>query len=334
MKHKNNFRKVLISLMLIFSLLFLTACDKTKDGGETIEGNKTSENNKNKSISYIDNKEEIDAADFSELSTEQVFGLMDHPMVIKADGALKLDLGYRADISQDFIVDYIDYNSFFENPSADLSDERYADVTKDGKVNWSIPEIQEFPENSRLAEMLENITIDGKKVSLPMKFSDLGEEYAIFDQVDFSAATEKMHPFQIIDIKTKNKLLSGYKEINNRIKGYLLLNNKDELIISVLINMDSQYIVGLSTVRSNLFILKNVKIDNIGSGNTLNEMYEKLGCPTKIDNHNSLIPTVGYYSDNMGIQFYLEPEMYHSINKVEYSKVIKNVITGITLYSK
>lgn len=235
MQYEYKFRKVLIVLMLVFSISIITACENTKVEDEKKEklGEivQTSENSK--SVEK-DTKNEID---YSQFLKEPILGITDDPIVKKAEGALVLNLGVWRGPNFDLEVDYIDPEVFFFKPGMDLSDERYADVTKDGKVDWTISEKREFEENPSVLEMLDNITIDGEKATLPMKFSDLGEEYAIFDRADFSHVTEETHPFRVEDLVTKNQLMSSYKEIVKGLKGLELLDEQSYSVIKKHINI-------------------------------------------------------------------------------------------------
>lgn len=329
MKHKNNFRKVLIALMLVFSLFIITACDNTKVKDEkkdkTAEVIKTSEKSESKEK---DTKSEID---YSQFLKEPILGITDDPIVKKAEGALVLNLGVWRGPNYDLEVDYIDPEVFFFKPSMDLSDEKYANKTKDGKVDWTIIEKREFEENPSVLEMLENITIDGKKVSLPMKFADLGEEYAIFDKADFSHVTEETHPFRVVDVVTKNQLMSSYKEIVKGEKGLELLDEQSHSIICMRIDMENNSIVCLSS-DGEYFSKKDIRVKGIGIGSTLNEVYEEFGMPTCIDNNDEIIPRIRYNFKNKSVMYMCYPKI--SVNKEDEKWVPKYTITGIAVYSK
>ena len=80
---------------------------------------------------------------------------------------------------------------------------RYANTTPDGKVKWNVE--NEYKISFTDADGIsKNITLDGKKVSFPMKFSVLGQKYAEFANVDFSKFNKEMIP--IIVENTKNKM--------------------------------------------------------------------------------------------------------------------------------
>lgn len=329
MEQSQNFRKVLIVLMLVFSLLFITACDYTKAGGEKKEEKQTDETSKaNESDSTKKTNEGENKALTDDKSTA---GLTDHPMVIKAEGALRLDLGRSSLPNKDYRVDYIDYDSFFENPSVDLSDERYADITKDGKVDWTIAEEREFAETPVVLELMEKITLDGKKVTLPMKFVDLGEEYAIFDKADFSWVTGDMHPFQIVDVKTNNKLISSSKGIYFNTKYLEILDDKDTLILTIGVNLEINAITYIYSNDLDIMSKKSLFVDGIGIGNTLNEVYDHFGHPMNIRNKDKYVPSIRFSSGKYSILLICKNNMYNPILRKE-DKIIRNIVTGIGVW--
>lgn len=329
MQYEYKFRKVLIVLMLVFSISIITACENTKVEDEKKEklGEivQTSENSK--SVEK-DTKNEID---YSQFLKEPILGITDDPIVKKAEGALVLNLGVWRGPNFDLEVDYIDPEVFFFKPGMDLSDERYADVTKDGKVDWTISEKREFEENPSVLEMLDNITIDGEKATLPMKFSDLGEEYAIFDRADFSHVTEETHPFRVEDLVTKNQLMSSYKEIVKGLKGLELLGEQSYSVIKKHINMPNNNIASVLS-DGKYFSKKDIRVKGIGIGNTLNEVYDQFGLPTCIDNNNEVIPRIRYNFENKSVLFMCYPKVF--VNKKDENWGPKYTITGIAVYSK
>lgn len=316
-------------LILMFLVFFVTACDGTQTEGNRDGENKyytqTSEESKDKESSSIKDNENKDMS-VNKSSTSQA----EHPMVIKSEGRLRLDLGMKTSPFKDNLVESIHYDNIFENDSVDYNNEKYADKTKDGKIDWTVIEKREFEETPKVMEFMERVTLDGKKVFLPMKFSDLGEEYSVFDKVDFSVVTEEMHPFQIVDITTNNKLSSASSGIFLDTKFFDILNNNNTLILNVGVSLKTNEINYLDTQTYNIISNKQLAIDGIGVGNTINEVYERFGVPTKIRNKDKYAPSIQYRYGEYYFSFGFAPTLYNPTQKKE-DKVIKNTVTSVSV---
>ena len=219
----------------------------------------------------------------------------------------------------------------------------YADTTPDGKVNWN--EENDYETVSPKAEEIsKNITLDDKKITLPMTFSDLGEQYAEFNNVDFSKLNNDMAP--IIIENTKNKMNMLILNIDampmNATMGFYQETVIVDLLgggthkISVGINLKDKKIITLSTNGASFSSEKDLKINGIGVGNTFNEMYAKFGNPVKIQKNE-----MGHYTDTMAMYAYTDEKgnMYgayfvHSDKKFDGTNYIKtkpNVITAVNV---
>ena len=219
----------------------------------------------------------------------------------------------------------------------------YADTTPDGKVNWN--EENDYETVSPKAEEIsKNITLDDKKITLPMTFSDLGEQYAEFNNVDFSKLNNDMAP--IIIENTKNKMNMLILNIDAMPMNATMGFDQEAVIVDLLgggthkisvgINLKDKKIITLSTNGASFSSEKDLKINGIGVGNTFNEMYAKFGNPVKIQKNE-----MGHYTDTMAMYAYTDKKgnMYgayfvHSDKKFDGTNYIKtkpNVITAVNV---
>jgi hypothetical protein len=219
----------------------------------------------------------------------------------------------------------------------------YADTTPDGKVNWN--EENDYETVSPKAEEIsKNITLDDKKITLPMTFSDLGEQYAEFNNVDFSKLNNDMAP--IIIENTKNKMNMLILNIDAMPMNATMGFDQEAVIVDLLgggthkisvgINLKDKKIITLSTNGASFSSEKDLKINGIGVGNTFNEMYAKFGNPVKIQKNE-----MNNYTDTMAMYAYTDEKgnMYgayfvHSDKKFDGTNYIKtkpNVITAVNV---
>ncbi len=219
----------------------------------------------------------------------------------------------------------------------------YADTTPDGKVNWN--EENDYETVSPKAEEIsKNITLDDKKITLPMTFSDLGEQYAEFNNVDFSKLNNDMAP--IIIENTKNKMNMLILNIDAMPMNATMGFDQEAVIVDLLgggthkisvgINLKDKKILSIGTNGASFSSERNLKVNDIGVGNTFNEMYAKFGNPVKIQKNE-----MGHYTDTMAMYAYTDEKgnMYgayfvHSDKKFDGTNYIKtkpNVITAVNV---
>lgn len=219
----------------------------------------------------------------------------------------------------------------------------YADTTPDGKVNWN--EENDYETVSPKAEEIsKNITLDDKKITLPMTFSDLGEQYAEFNNVDFSKLNNDMAP--IIIENTKNKMNMLILNIDAMPMNATMGFDQEAVIVDLLgggthkisvgINLKDKKILSIGTNGASFSSERNLKVNGIGVGNTFNEMYAKFGNPVKIQKNE-----MGHYTDTMAMYAYTDEKgnMYgayfvHSDKKFDGTNYIKtkpNVITAVNV---
>lgn len=217
---------------------------------------------------------------------------------------------------------------------------RYANATPDGKVQWNVE--KEYNLLFNVSEGIsKNITLDGKKVSFPMKFSTLGQKYAEFANVDFSKLNKDMIPIIVENTKNKTKMLivdteleknyilkdMGYKQKSLMVDFY----EEGKNMIGVTIDTNDKKIMGLASGGAGIS-KRELKINGIGVGNTFNEMYARFGTPETIQIvkiRNSVYTMVWYYyldkNGNLWVAFFSNDDKI-SINK-KYVKTKPNVIT-------
>ena len=220
---------------------------------------------------------------------------------------------------------------------------RYANKTPDGKVQWNVE--KNFEDVSPKAEEIsKNITLDDKKITLPMTFSDLGEQYAEFNNVDFSKLNNDMAP--IIIENTKNKMNMLILNIDAMPMNATMGFDQEAVIVDLLgggthkisvgINLKDKKILSIGTNGASFSSERNLKVNDIGVGNTFNEMYAKFGNPVKIQKNE-----MGHYTDTMAMYAYTDEKgnMYgayfvHSDKKFDGTNYIKtkpNVITAVNV---
>ena len=219
----------------------------------------------------------------------------------------------------------------------------YADTTPDGKVNWN--EENDYETVSPKAEEIsKNITLEDKEITLPMTFSDLGEQYAEFNNVDFSKLNNDMAP--IIIENTKNKMNMLILNIDAMPMNATMGFDQEAVIVDLLgggthkisvgINLKDKKILSIGTNGASFSSERNLKVNDIGVGNTFNEMYAKFGNPVKIQKNE-----MGHYTDTMAMYAYTDEKgnMYgayfvHSDKKFDGTNYIKtkpNVITAVNV---
>ncbi|MDO4772845.1 MAG: hypothetical protein Q4A72_04735 [Bacillota bacterium] len=206
-------------------------------------------------------------------------------MLVGADGQLV----YRNDYTftkKGYRVPYLDYDELcLKDGEEILTTGKYADITPDGKIDWANKDGREFYKeaDAREMKMEDLVTLNDKPFRLPCKFADLGEEYAVFDKIDFSLMTDaNLFPFTITDTQTGASLTAISNEFLDKWGGQedlKLINQDSELIVSVHVQLEKGEIVKVSSGVVHEISLMKIKAGEIQIGSTLNEAYEQLGTP-------------------------------------------------------
>ena len=221
---------------------------------------------------------------------------------------------------------------------------RYANATPDGKVQWNVE--KEYKLSFTDAEGIsKNITLDGKRVSFPMKFSVLGQKYAEFANVDFSKFNKEMIPIIVENTKNKMKMTiidsvdkedttlidMGYKQKSLMVDFY----EEGKNMIGVTVDTNDKKIMGFFSGGAGIS-KRELKVNGIGVGNTFNEMYAKFGSPVEVQivkMEKSVYTIIAYvYLDEKGNKWeaYFANNDKIYINK-KYVKTKPNVITEVLI---
>lgn len=118
--------------------------------------------------------------------------------------------------------------------------------------------------DTKVKQMLENVTLNGKPLKIPYKLSDLGEGYTFDSSVDIEERNGKTY-----DI---TKLM-----YNNEKVSYVFLSNyqKNQKTTDFI-----AYYISSSDLNENMYGF--LKVDNIGINSTKNDILKKFGEPTNI----------------------------------------------------
>jgi len=143
-------------------------------------------------------------------------------------------------------------------------EERVSSTTKADKINFD--------------EICQSVTLNGKKVAIPSKYSDLGDEYYFFDKIDIKYDKEKSDPCRYMYV-IKSKSLPDEDKGNLMI---ILLGN----CVAGKKERETKNIVGF-TSSDNYKIKLEVKGIHIGS--TREDVISAFGQPMKIIQEDSSI---------------------------------------------
>ena len=196
-------------------------------------------------------------------------------------------------------IPYLKYDEVFENKDNKQSATgKYADETPDCIVNWKDAKSEYYRLTPIVNDMFKKITLDGKKITFPMSFAQLGEEFRDFKNGDYKSLTDNDSPITFKD-SNNNTLYIGkldpYPKLPKWNVFMSLLDNENNFLIGLELNMQNNDIQGLN--NSMLLSTKELKVDGIGVGNTFNEMYEKFGKPNIISSSENGEITTVVYSD-------------------------------------
>ena len=223
---------------------------------------------------------------------------------------------------------------------------KYANATPDGKAKWNVQK-GVVNGNAPIAEkMFSKITLDGKNITLPMDFNNLGGEFAGFSKYDFTKIKEDMSPLIIENEVNKTKLfflvvmLTEADNVHGLSKALTTVDviKNENFVIAVDINPANKKIMGLDGRNGNLILSeKDLKVDGIGVGSTFNEMYAKFGNPGMIipvrDSLNDGVIAMYNCANKDKSKAYLI--MFEHTNKVftakGYENTKPNVITSVSV---
>ncbi len=337
-------KKIIIKpIVLILCLTLLTSCSSTSNNQNTAPDPKNDKYGLMKtSVKLLMDKYQQEH-DFK--TPPELKALLKHPDENLT--AMKMKTVHFGDTP----INYIDHDTFFlADGESQETTGRYANKSDDGLVNFNPSSPQRLGDNIVAKEMIKKATLNGNRISLPMKFKKLGEEFAAFDDINFKAIN-----------KDTNEVL-----IKNNKNGYLLFilmtpseYNKDDIIlnisdadlnflVSVRVNRNSGFITGIlsssGTVREDLNDKEEIvvisplelKLDGLGAGNTLKEFYEKFGLPSAISKDSSLMLFMGYIfidtANNLSytVLLHTDEKVYDSRTQTE-KRIRNNTVTSVDI---
>lgn len=186
--------------------------------------------------------------------------------------------------SMEIKVPYIDHLELLQkdSPKKTENTSKYSDITYDKAINWAENKDYDFYYNMKNLE--EKISLNGKKISLPMEFVDFGEEFENFDRLELDDFKDKI-PIAYNNSKSKMILqIFDYDELEDTFYKCSLTDRERKLIDFYVRSIDNK--IKITNIYSNIIdsAQYDLRVDGIGIGNTLNEMYEKLGTPSQVVN--------------------------------------------------
>ena len=240
---------------------------------------------------------------------------------------------------------------------------RYANITPDKTIDWRTKDdIIGSKDTIEALKMFNKITLDGKKISLPTSIKELGEEYSEFENVEYSKITDDMLFLNIKNKKNNINFFVSYIGSLGKIKDledfvnlhlYTITGKSKEIPykikttfpIVVDILKDNEYYLeaqidtqdkSIIDLKSNDFYFLNgtadIRVDGIGIGSTLNEMYAKFGMPSYVSQSEST-EVIYRFIDTLenGYVIKFTHDKYTTIEgKLVYTK--PNIITKIHIF--
>ena len=235
-------------------------------------------------------------------------------------------------------IPYLNYEEIFDNEKTPQPHtDRYADTTADGSLDWSNIKGDVYLPTPIADEMFKKITLDGQKVKLPMSFGEFGKECKEFKNMDISHFNDDNAPMTITNSDGNTlyiKKFSPYPTVPKWNVYMSLFDKEHRLLIALELNMQNKMIYGLS---NNMYLsTKQLKVDDIGVGNTFNEMYEKFGKPYIISPSQDGKDLMVAYSnlDSKGNNYFVlfrHRDMINNPKTKQKQKTKPNVITDVSV---
>ena len=196
-------------------------------------------------------------------------------------------------------IPYLKYEDIFdEKDNKQQHTGKYSNKTSDGVFDWGNMKSDMYHLTPIVNDMFKKITLDGKKINLPMSFSELGKEFRDFKNIDYSSLTDDVTPVTARD--SNNNLiyigkLDPYPQLKKWNVFMSIFDNENKFLIGLELNMENAMIYGLN--NNGLLSVKELKVDDIGIGSTFNEMYEKFGKPNIVTRSEDGKDITVVYSD-------------------------------------
>jgi len=147
-----------------------------------------------------------------------------------------------------------------------------------------------------IEEVRKSVVLNGKKITLPCKVSDLGDDYYIDNSAEFKWRQDEKDP-SFYRYELYHKSFTERKDIIA-----VVLDNctKGET------NFKSKNICAISIDKGNT---NEFEIAGISLNSTREEVISTFGVPTKIEKHDYGVETLTYRkSNNQGLSFVESPE--------------------------
>jgi len=214
-------------------------------------------------------------------------------------------------------IPYLKYEDIFdEKDNKQQHTGKYSDKTSDGAFDWSNMKSDMYHLTPIVNDMFKKITLDGKKINLPMSFAELGKEFRDFKNIDYSSLTDDVTPVTARD-SNNNLIYIGKLDPYPKLKKWnvfmSIFDNENKFLIGIELNMENAMIYGLN--NNGLLSTKELKVDDIGIGSTLGVFMDTYPTAEYDDDQNFFyIPNSIY--ENMAF-FFENPYSFASDNKLE-----------------
>jgi len=225
---------------------------------------------------------------------------------------------------------------------------RYSNITPDKKIDWTkkykgksdIPgeKYKDKGYRKKTLDMMNKITLDGKNIKFPVSFDSLGNKYKEFNNVDYLNFTNKMNHIIINNIK--NGYFVAATVLNSRndknedwnYRVYSMMFSEEDFLFSFTLDARDKKIISIASGYGIYPGVSDLRVDNIGLGNTLNEMYAKFGEPTLSLCGDDMVIVSYVCVDSNGKRCIIEFKSKSIWDGEKYLYPKANVITEIYIY--
>ena len=223
---------------------------------------------------------------------------------------------------------------------------RYSNITADKKIQWN-KNSDDYNFDLEKKDMFEKITINNKKITFPLTITDLSNDYKDFNSVDYTKIKSVLKKLEIKNIKNNYIFYASYvsgivdskAELNIEPSINIDVVKGNEYIMNIFLNPKDKNIEQFSTSDlGGVLGTADIRVDNIGVGNTFNEMYTKFGKPTSVYNAFGITSVRYSYIDSnknyYSVDFTHEPKLINGLirkNKYVELPTKPNVITEIRI---
>ena len=257
---------------------------------------------------------------------------------------LKIETNF--DVSKEYDYEHVvskKNRAILQNNNGQTATGKYAYITNDKKIRWDKTANYEY--SPIVAEMIKQITLNGKSITIPTTIENLGRAYKEFSRVDYSKL-KGVGEVLIKNTKNNYRFLAVYLDGSN-------MKPKIDVdpFVSINVMKDNEYLMNLNWIVKDKNIQKistgtfpnsigsaDIRVEGIGVGNTFNEMYEKFGTPHSIYVSEDEIEVDYAYKDKSGnyysIQFNHNNKFRNDYKFIiyDYLETKPNIITSVSIY--